>query len=507
MRAKKAYLAAETSVFRLREGTECNEGTEYAQPAVLFKQPAALLFMCEKVHNTRESEDQVGNSQTPDGLEKLVFIVGSKQEVGAIERAGYRAITEPENELALTSMERRGEFVILHLGSVSMWRLSAALEAAGVPYYEASIDGYTDDTGAWADREAANALEIMAETRRAAQKKMLQALGVHDTFDVVLQLASGEADRKRIPTGLESLDKELGGGFPEGGLVILGATSSTGKTTLALQWADNMAASGRPVLFVTVEQGRHELVAKSISRLMRLTEKRFGWYVASASSIQDTKEREAWDAGTARAFDTACSTYSSTIAPNLHVMELEKQPSTAEIRKAAEAISRSRGVAPCVIVDYLQLLRPANDRMTERQAVDYNVMDLRHLARDLHTCVIAISSLNRSSYSEGASTEAFKESGAIEYGSDILMGMQPRDFEKELEEVTETKRKRAARKIEKGFKSKGNRMVEIVVLKNRGGMAGMTVPLDYDAVSNLFTVAKSADGGKEAGKGRRPAFL
>lgn len=66
-------------------------------------------------------------------------------------------------------------------------------------------------------------------------------------------------------TGFEALDCALNGGlYP--GLYIFGAVSSLGKTTLLLQIADNIAASGRDVLFFSLEQSRFELMSKSISR-------------------------------------------------------------------------------------------------------------------------------------------------------------------------------------------------------------------------------------------------
>ena len=62
-----------------------------------------------------------------------------------------------------------------------------------------------------------------------------------------------EAKKERfvdyVPTGFEVLDKALGGGLPNE-LITLGATPSAGKTTLANQIADNIAKSGRNVLFV-----------------------------------------------------------------------------------------------------------------------------------------------------------------------------------------------------------------------------------------------------------------
>jgi hypothetical protein len=69
-----------------------------------------------------------------------------------------------------------------------------------------------------------------------------------------------------ISTGFESLDNELGGGLRTGSLIILGGIPSLGKTTLALNIANNIAKTGRDVLFFSLEMSRVELELKSISR-------------------------------------------------------------------------------------------------------------------------------------------------------------------------------------------------------------------------------------------------
>jgi replicative DNA helicase len=141
-----------------------------------------------------------------------------------------------------------------------------------------------------------------------------------------------------------------------------------------------------------------------------------------------------------------------------------------------------------VFIDYLQLMASPDEHLSDKQAADRNVMDLRHMARDLKTCVFVISSLNRSSYSGGVSMDAFKESGAIEYGSDVLLGLQPRGMDDRLEETTENKQRMEARKMVKAFKSRSSREAELLVLKNRsGGLPDHGIPLAYDAMSNLFT--------------------
>ena len=437
----------------------------------------------------------------------VVFIVGTEQEAAAIAEQGHEALSawsvEDVASLAL-ELEGRGAYAIVHLNEESTAEYVGALREAGVPYHVAS-GMYGEGRGLalemWASLEADKAEARMGEAREQANREVLERLGVHDVLGVALQIAAGEADRERIPTGLETLDKALGGGLPEGAMVTMGATSSSGKTTLSLQFADHMAAAGRAVLFVTIEQGRHELVAKSLSRLMRLQPKRHGWFSVGAAGIQSAKEREAWDRETREAFDGACAEYASTIAPNLYVMEADKQPTTADVRKAAEAIRRQRGKAPVVFVDYLQLLAPASERLTDKAAVDRNVMDLRHLARDMQTCVFVISSLNRSSYSTGVTMEGFKESGSVEYGSDVLLGMQPKGLAERLEGVSEAKQKAEARAVEREFKRATNREVVVTVLKNRGGAVHPDgIPLQYSAVSNLFTCA-------EAGEAKsKPAF-
>ena len=66
-------------------------------------------------------------------------------------------------------------------------------------------------------------------------------------------------------TGFKTLDKHLDGGIRQG-LYVLGAIPSLGKTTLALQIADNIAKEHKVIIF-SLEQSRFELVSKSISRL------------------------------------------------------------------------------------------------------------------------------------------------------------------------------------------------------------------------------------------------
>ena len=233
-------------------------------------------------------------------------------------------------------------------------------------------------------------------------------------------------------------------------------------------------------MFVTVEQGREELVSKSISRLTAES----GDIVLGSGEIM-RGVHAGKDTVYGEALTDACLKYTKDIAPNLWIYESEKQPTVEDIGQAVAALKTD--TAPFVVVDYLQLLKSTDTHLSDKQATDINVMALRHMARDMDTAVFVISSLNRSSYSEGVTLESFKESGAIEYGSDVLLGLQPMGFDNSRAAVPDSKAKRASWDIYSTMKKQRIRKCELVVLKNRnGGFPNSPIPFEYDAMGNRF---------------------
>jgi replicative DNA helicase len=102
--------------------------------------------------------------------------------------------------------------------------------------------------------------------------------------------------------------------------------------------------------------------------------------------------------------------------------------------------------------------------MTDKQNTDKAVLELKRISRDYKTPIIAISSFNRNHYQKEVTMEAFKESGAIEYSSDVLIGLQ---LKSENEESTD-------------------REVELVILKNRNGKRGSKLTYTYSPRFNYF---------------------
>jgi replicative DNA helicase len=460
--------------------------------------------------------------------EPVYFIVEGPLDALAVQECGYPSVAfcSTGDRKYIEAAKRHKGIAVLMLdnddpGRNGQARLATDLRGEGVEVHEVVCKSPTDYLGKDAfeafvshkddDRftnllaeETQQANKEAEERRKEKYCKAFEDLCIRDPVEVVGDLFVLKNAKEHISTGLKGIDEALEGGFSQGGLTTLGAMSSTGKTTLAVQIADNMAASGHPVLFVTIEQSADEIVSKSVSRFVReIPRHNGGWLTISSDKMLSMKERARWlkeDPDKAEAFEIACERYGREVAPNLRIMEGIEQPDTLGIRSAAEIMKEQdkEHRSPLVFIDYLQLIKSPDEHLSDKQAVDRNVIDLRHMARDLKTCVVVISSLNRASYSCGVTLDSFKESGAIEYGSDVLMGLQPRGMRDRLKSLPEAKQKREADSMIDDFKRRANREAEVVVLKVRNGpMPKDCVPLSYDAVSNRFTDDPATETGRK----------
>ncbi|MEN9587061.1 MAG: hypothetical protein RIT15_636, partial [Pseudomonadota bacterium] len=71
------------------------------------------------------------------------------------------------------------------------------------------------------------------------------------------------ADFDRTPTGLDELDRVLGGGMVEGGVVLIGGDPGIGKSTLLLQALDSLQRAGLKTLYVTGEESGAQVALRA----------------------------------------------------------------------------------------------------------------------------------------------------------------------------------------------------------------------------------------------------
>ncbi len=75
---------------------------------------------------------------------------------------------------------------------------------------------------------------------------------------------------KRVPSGNETLDKILGGGYQRGSCILLGGPSGVGKSSLACTFVNEVCARGECAVYVSFEESQAELIANMRSSGMDL---------------------------------------------------------------------------------------------------------------------------------------------------------------------------------------------------------------------------------------------
>ena len=90
-------------------------------------------------------------------------------------------------------------------------------------------------------------------------------LSVADSSDVKVErlIDISISEEERMQTGLEELDRVLGGGIVNGSLALIGGDPGIGKSTLAVQIANNVSNMGHNVLYVSGEESAKQIKMRS----------------------------------------------------------------------------------------------------------------------------------------------------------------------------------------------------------------------------------------------------
>ena len=430
------------------------------------------------------------NAKALQTATKPIFIVEGELDALSIIDVGGEAValgttTKVKSLLEVLKTKKPEQPLIIALdndeaGEKAYKELSEGLRGLSIPFYRLNPAGeYKDANEALqGNREALRqAVEEAEHIQDEAEQAQREAYLSTSTAHYLQSFIDGIADSVNtpyIPTGFKGLDTVLDGGLYEG-LYIVGAISSLGKTTLITQIADQIAQAGHDVLIFSLEMARAEIMAKSISRHTLQQVLSSGGDIRNAKTtrgITTGKWYENYSKTERDLINGAIVSYSQ-YANHIYISEGIGDIGAEQIRETIKQHILFTGNTPVVIIDYLQILAPYNDRATDKQNTDKAVMELKRISRDYKTPVIGISSFNRANYKEAVTMEAFKESGAIEYSSDILIGLQLKGAGKKDFDANEAKKK-------------SPREIELVILKNRNGSTGDRIELQYYPLFNYF---------------------
>lgn len=349
-------------------------------------------------------------------------------------------------------------------GQRATQELKEGLKRLGVPFVVADVCcGCKDPNEALVQDRAA--------FRAAIEGTKTPATRPHNTSLYIDRLMAQDIAHfgSGIKTGFANLD-DLTGGL-HSGLYILAAISSLGKTTFALQLADQLAAQGQDVIFYSLEQSTLELVSKSLAR--RTVQ-------ASSKPVYSLLIRKGYEP---IEVVNAKRAYKAEVGDRLSIIEGNFSCTTTDIGDYVRQYMKRTNTRPIVFVDYLQVVQPSSHgHQSTKEAVDMTVTQLKRLSRELNITLFVISSVNRSSYLNPIAFESLKESGSLEYTADVVFGLDLACLA-EIDARADIAEKRQLISEEK---AKIPRKLNLVCLKNRYGISSFSCQFSYYPQSDLF---------------------
>jgi replicative DNA helicase len=279
-------------------------------------------------------------------------------------------------------------------------------------------------------------------------------------IDKITERAETGSDVVGVRTGFIDLDRTTTG-LQEGDLIVLAARPSMGKTSLAMNIAENVSIdAGAAVLVFSMEMGADQLA-------MRM--------VGSQGSIDQQHLR------TGRLDNLEWGRLAEAVEKvskaSIHIDETPAL-TVGDLRARARRQARVLGKVSLIVIDYLQLMAGTGGDENRATEVGEISRGLKALARELRCPVIALSQLNRgveSRTNKRPMMSDLRESGAIEQDADVIMFIYRDEY------------------YNKDTKEPG--VAEVIIAKQRNGPTG-TVKLGFQRQWTKFTnLAPEYSGG------------
>ncbi|HIP22259.1 MAG TPA: replicative DNA helicase, partial [Rhodobacteraceae bacterium] len=277
------------------------------------------------------------------------------------------------------------------------------------------------------------------------------------------------------------MDKKLGGLHPSD-LLILAGRPSMGKTSLATNIAYNIAKTyqkgilqdgsegainGGVVGFFSLEMSADQLAARILSEAARIPSHKI-----RAGDLDETEFRRFVEA--AKDLEKCPLFIDDTAALPI---------STLAAR--ARRLKRRHGL-DVLVIDYLQLIRPATAKDSRVNEVSEITQGLKAIAKELNIPVIALSQLSRAVESRDDKRPMLsdlRESGSIEQDADVVMFVYREDYYKEREKPGEHDIDKMLAWQDEMSQIMGK--AEVIIGKQRHGPIG-TVHLNFEAEFTTF---------------------
>lgn len=206
-----------------------------------------------------------------------------------------------------------------------------------------------------------------------------------------------------VATPWPEINDWLNGGLAKGRLVTIGGRPSVGKSLGGLNIAAHAAENGHPAIFFSLEMSKEEVTTRILS-------------CGGSADMGELIRRQISQDNLARIREYGVR----FSAMPLWVDDRER----VTVEQIA-AKCRSIPDLDVAVVDYLQLVRPSDSRVSREQQVAHISRSLKIMARELGIAVVVAAQLNRGPVRDGKPREPtiadLRESGAVEQDSDQVL--------------------------------------------------------------------------------------
>lgn len=278
---------------------------------------------------------------------------------------------------------------------------------------------------------------------------------INGVYDRLYKLTGDEKDQfKAIPSGFGMLDKYITG-LNKSDFILIGARPAMGKTSFALNLAQNVTMlAKKKCLFFSLEMTKEQLAERLLA-------------AHAGVPSQKLKTGELSDDEWVR-LGNAAGDYESV---ELYLDDT----ASITVPEIKSRVRRLKNV-DIIIIDYLGLIQSATKKENRVQEVSEITRNLKMLAKDLNIPVVCCAQLSRGTEGRGKSHKPqlsdLRESGSIEQDADIVMFLYREDYYRN--EVDEDKQDEIDANL-----------TELIVAKNRHGAVG-SIEMTFDKEFTRF---------------------
>jgi len=225
-------------------------------------------------------------------------------------------------------------------------------------------------------------------------------------IDRIEELQSSDEPLTGVSSGFDDFDSMTSGLQPSD-LIIVAGRPSMGKTTFAMNIAENVAIkSGLPVAVFSMEMPGEALTMRMMSSLGRIDGHRI-----RTGKLEDDE----WPRLTSAINILSQAKLFIDDTPAL---------SPTDLRARARRLMREQGQLGLIVIDYLQLMQAPGVAENRTNEISVISRSLKALAKELDVPVIALSQLNRNLEQRPNKRPVMsdlRESGSIEQDADLVV--------------------------------------------------------------------------------------